>query len=426
MRYPVARSVFFGYTAIMNFQRNGFLFFLVVSLALFPIRAAAQDNQERGAAAPAEDVPDGESAPVIFPLIPLLEAAFNGELRWRPDWPGDIPPDGFLLAAENLLSGGGRGARRPVSFTLSNGSETFSFERDKAGRLREFPFFSRNVRLSVKAAYDDSGALLSMNVRAAPCKNGAGGEGAGSGGAEDGSAGSEIAEITWDIEFPPGFVPYSERSPGGDFPPVKVSQGDTGFFVFFFESQAFFSETWYDGGGNPLVFFRANVRAENGSWTVQALHSWDAKGRQSEEYSFDAGGNISGIRSPEGTFSALYTGNVPRYWERPVSGEEALSRAALQWDERGLLMGLSFEDAAPSAGSVPASSVESAPLGVNPPDAPPAEAAEPPPLEYRYAYELDTAGNWISRQDIAIIGRFGVFVPRPGRSWTRRISFTGY
>ncbi|MDR2433069.1 MAG: hypothetical protein LBD47_00685 [Treponema sp.] len=413
----------------MKFRRNGFLFFLVVSLALFPIRAAAQNNREGGAAvaAPAGDVPDGESAPVIFPLIPLLETAFNGELRWRPDWPGDIPPDGFLLAAENLLSGGGSGARRPPFFlTLSNGSETFSFERDKAGRLREFPFFSRNARLSVKAAYDDSGAMLSMNVRAAACKNEAGGEGADSGISEDENAGSEITEITWDIEFPPDFFPYSERSPGGDFPPVKVSQGDTGFFVFFFESQAFFSETWYDGGGNPLVFFRANVRPENGFWTVQALHSWDAKGRQSEEYSFDAGGNISGIRSPEGTFSALYTGNVPRYWERrPVSGEEAVSRAALQWDERGLLLGLSFEDAVPSAGSVPASSVETAPLELNLPDAPPAEEAGPPPLEYRYTYELDTAGNWISRQDIAIIGRFGVFVPRPGRSWTRRISFAG-
>ncbi|MDR1576054.1 MAG: hypothetical protein LBS37_08625 [Treponema sp.] len=413
----------------MKFRRKGFLFFLVVSLALFPIRATAQNNhaQRTAVETPAEDLPDDESAPVIFPLIPLLETAFNGELRWRPDWPDDIPPDGFSLTAENLRSGGGSDARwLPFSFTLSNGSETFSFKRDEAGRLREFPFFSRNGRLSVKADYDDSGAMLSMNVRAAACENEADGEGADSGVSEDESAESEISEITWDIEFPPDFFPYSESSPGGDFLPVKVSCGDTDFFVFFFESQAFFSETWYDSGGNPLVFFRANVRPENGSWTVQALHSWDAKGRQSEEYSFDAGGNISGIRSPEGTFSALYTGSVPRYWERqPVSGEAAVSHAALQWDERGFLLSLSFEDAPPAAGSVPVSSVETALLEVNPPDAPAAEEAEPPPVEYRYKYELDAGGNWISRQDIAIIDRFGVFVPRPGRSWTRRISFAG-
>ena len=410
----------------MKSRRNGFLFFVVVSLAFFPLYAAAQNNQAQGAAVavPAGDIPEGESAPAIFPLIPLLEAAFNGELRWRPDWPDDIPPDGFSLAAENLFSGEKRKARRaPFALTLSNGSETFSFERDGTGRLREFPFFSRNARLSVKAVYDYSGAMLSMNVKAAvpaASENETGGEGT-----ESEDAESEITEITWDIEFPPDFFPYSGSSPGGGFPPVKVSQGDTGFFVFFFESRSFFSETWYDGGGNLSAFFRADVRPENGFWIVQALHSWDAKGPQSEECSFDSGGNISEVRSPEGTFSALYRDHFPRYWERqPVSGQ-APSRSALQWDEQGLLQGVSFEDTAPASESVPAASGEIASLGAIPADALNAEEADPPPVEYRYKYERDTAGNWISRQDIAIINRFGVLVPRPGRSWTRRISFAG-
>jgi hypothetical protein len=401
------------------------LFFLLVVFpaffpAFFPARAEAQNNPAAGAdtAVSAEDPPEDESAPVIFPLIPLLEAGFNGELRWRPDWPDTIPPDGFLLAGEK------REARRmPFALSLSNGTETFGFERDGAGRLREFPFFLRNARLSVKAAYDYSGAMLSMNVRAAAVsENGTGGKGDG----ESEDVESEITETTWDIEFPPDFFPYGGASPGGDFPPAKVFRGDTVFFVFFFESRAFFSETWYDGEGNPLAFFRANVRPENGSWTVQALYSRDEKGPQSEEYSFDSGGNISGIRSPEGTFSALYRDNLPRYWERQSVSRPpaAFSRAALQWDEQGLLLGISFEYPIPAAGGIPAASGEIVPVetGAAPLNA---EEAGPPALEYRYQYERDAAGNWISRQDIAVINRFGILIPRPGRSWTRRISFAG-
>jgi hypothetical protein len=398
-RLRLARAVFFDYTAIMRLRRNVFFLFLVVFLPYTPVRLAAQTSRAGDAA-----------GPEIFSLIPLLEAAFNGELRWRPDWPEDIPPDGFSLTGERT------GAPRiPVALTLSNGVESFGFERDGAGRLREFPFFSRNACLRVKAVYDSSGAMARMSVditASAASENETGVDSAG-----NQTAQSEAVEITWDIEFPPGFFPYGDNSPGGVFPPLKVSRDNASFFVILFESPAFLSETWYDGEGNPLSYFKAPVRLEDGAWRIQSLHFWSAESSYSEEYSFDSGGNISEVRSTDGRFSALYLGNRPRYWERqPASGSQETSHFALQWDERGFLLSLRLEDTVlasedtplePAAGVIPAEDA----------------GTEPPPLEYRYEYGWDTGGNWISRQDIVIISRFGVFIPLPDRVWTRRISF---
>ena len=352
--------------------------------------APAQTNQVQEPARAAEaaassDTADaGESVasgPAPFSLLPLIEAACNGELRWRPDWPGHFPPDAFILSGETPSA-----PRRSVVMVLDDGDEPYRFSRDRSGRLGEFPFFAPNAVLRVSAGYGPSGGLARMSVTAPAARGEA--------------AGDENPETRWEIEFPPDFFPYGGASPGGVFPPLRVSQEEEVFFVFLFESPLFLSETWYDGEGELLAYFKATVYRENGFWRIRALQTWDGQGPRSADYFFDSGGNITGVRSPEGNFQALYRDGRPRYWERRPpdgdSGETAPpARFSLQWDEPGLLRVLK-------------------------PETP---AGEEAPVEYRYEYRRDDAGNWISRQDIAIINRFGVFAPRPDREWTRRISF---
>jgi hypothetical protein len=384
---------------------------VVVSLLYMPVRVAAQ-----AADAPplAEDSAGEPNAPVpaVVPLIPLLEAAFSGNLRWRPDWPEELPPDAFSLPGE-----GPDAPHRPLSITLSNGTETYTFRRDSAGRLREFPFFMGDSAVRVRAAYGPGGELLSMSVSAAlpaaDARN-ADARNADAHNATDAHAAAESeglpaesAETVWDCVFPADFTLYGGDSRSGALAPVTVSAGGAAFFVLLRESPAALSETWYDGEGSPLVHYNAPVLWEQGSWHIRSLRTWDGEGPRLVEYAVDSGGNISEVRSPEGRFTALYQGTRPRYWERQPAArpagegegeppESPHSRSVLHWDARGFLESLSLENAADSPET---------------------------PVEYRYEYTQD-AGNWIKRQDIAITGQFGVFVPRPGLVWTRAISFT--
>jgi hypothetical protein len=364
----------------------------IMALLIFTGSRLALSGQEPLPDA-AETPPSGEAAPAVFPLIPLLEAAFGGSLRWRPDWPPDIPPDAFALSGEKPES-----PPKPLSLVLSNGTETFSLKRNSAGRLTEFPWFTPDARLRVTAGYDASGAIQSLSLSAA------------------GAAGQ-----TWKCAFPPGFFPYGPGSTGGIFPPVRVSQNAAAFVVVFAESPDSLSETWYDEAGNPLVRCEAPVSAENGSWRVRSLQIRDQSGPRSEVYAFDNGGNITEVTSPAGRFSALYRDNRPRYWERqPVSGPAGAEdspwtdfyRSALGWDERGLLMALSFEDPFPAES--PADAGEAVPSAL--------PSASPP--EFRYEYERNAAGNWTKRRDTAVTGQFGVPISRSGGVWTRQIYFT--
>jgi hypothetical protein len=370
------------------------IFLLILVSLNAPVRVPAQEGAPPKEPPPAQETDTAAAAtPVVFSLIPLLEAAFSGELYWRPDWPVDIPPDGFALVGEK--NGPPRGS---LMLTLINETESFSFSRDSAGRLTEFPYFSRNDYLKIKAAYDSSGAIVSLKV-SAPVPAGDDKTGDAAVSSENDSAPAKAAEEKnarqiWDVEFPPDFFPYSDYSPGGVFPPVKVSSEDAAFFVVLHESPVFLSETWYDGEGNTLAHFKAPVRVDNGAWRVLSLQTWDAAGARGEDYFFDSGGNISEVRSQAGTFSALYRDKRPLYWNRQPDSEGAAARSSLQWDEGGFLLYLRFEDTAPAL-----------------------------PVEYHYEYERNAAGYWIKRRDIAIIAHFGVFAPRLERTWTRRIGF---
>ena len=310
---------------------------------------------------------DGQTDECNFFLIPVLEAVFSGNPRWSPDWPSDIPPDGFFLPPGNS----------PLrALELSNGDETFTLSRDREGRLLEFPFFYKGGCAKVKTKYSTSGALQTMNIS---FKNLS---------AQD--------EETWDITFPPDFFPYSRLSPGGSFPVLRVSTGDSDFFVFIFESPIFLTETWYDSGGNMLVFCKASVDAENGAWRIRSLQIYGESGIRFEDRFFDSFGNITEVHyfsdgSEDRKILALYRDSMPTYWRSDDFVYD------MQWDARSVLTIIKAWDASGGLDT-----------------------------EYRYKYDMDAFGNWIRREETAYRIQFDLLTPQPSYSrgiWSRRLEF---
>jgi hypothetical protein len=312
---------------------------------------------------------DASSAEIDFFLIPLLEAAFSGNVYWRPDWPQDIPPDGFSLQRENEV---------PEKIELFNNVKKFIIKRDNEGRLVEFPFFMADGYVRVKAIYADTGALQAMSVSFflsdIPVEKQA----------------DQTEKKIWNIEFPTGFVPYGDFSPGGTFPPAKINCGDSIFYVFFFESPTFFTETWYDSEGNFLSFCKAfvdrNKPVSACTWCIKSLQIHDSASPRFEDYFFDSEGNITEVRLSEKSFQAVYRNGRPCYW-RYKEGPQY----ELEWDTQGFLTRIRTAD-----------------------------------IEYRYEYERDAAGNWIDRMETAYKTQFGLLIPTPSYSrgtWNRRIQF---
>jgi hypothetical protein len=351
----------------MRFWQVAALVLFFAFLAGGPRGVWAQETVRQAPPDAAEGEPTGgeQTAAVRFSLIPLVEAALNGELRWRPDWPSDFPPDGFSPAG---------GQAGPLSIELSDGGEQFNFRRDNAGRLVEFPYFWDGAWLRVTVSYYASGEIMEMNI----------------------GVGADAEP--WQIAFPAGAVSFGAAAPA-----VTAAGGGAAFFVFFVLGGASLSETWYDASGSMLAYYRAGLRPEDDRWRVSSLQSWGEEGVSAVEYFFDSGGNITEIRSLGGAYSALYQDSRPVYWKRQpgASGETAQPPAgfALQWDEQGLLVHCRLLDAN--------------------------DGAETTAVEYRYESRRDGAGNWVNRQDIPLISRFGLLVPQSGRAWTRRINAGG-
>jgi hypothetical protein len=335
------------------------LFYIVCIYAIFPASQLVW---------PADINPaDDSSTEIDFYLIPILEAAFSGNMHWRPDWPQDIPPDGFSLQ---------RGNEVPEEIELFNNVNKFIIKRDNEGRLVEFPFFMADGCIRVKAVYADTGAIQAMSASLflsdVPVEVQA----------------DQTEEKIWDIEFPAGFIPYGDFSPGGTFPPAKISHGDSVFYVFFFESPAFFSETWYDGEGNFLSFCKAlvdrNRQASACTWRIRSLQIHGSVSPRFEDYFFDSDGNITEVRLSEKLFQAVYWNGRPRYWQYQNG-----TRYELHWDTQGFLTSIRTVD-----------------------------------FEYRYEYERDSSGNWINRMETAYRTQSDLLIPTPSSSrgkWNRRI-----
>jgi len=324
-------------------------------------------------------------------LIPILEAVFSNNLHWSPNWPSDIPPDGFSLPRGNPL---------PEVLELSNGNETFTLRRDNEGRLLEFPFFYDDGYAQIKLEYSLSGALQKMNISfkkfqvtdEEPQQD------------EE----SQNDEETWDVAFPPNFLPYSELSLGGSFPVISVSKtkpdstdsqdssNDSNFFVFVFESPLFLTETWYDSDGNMLVFCKANVNVEKGAWRIRSLQIHGESGVRIEDRFFDSFGNITEVRCYSDSIEdrrviAQYRESMPIFLRRDDFIYD------LQWDARGILTIIKAWDETGGFDT-----------------------------EYRYRYDMDILGIWVRREEAAYRTQFGLLTPQPVYSrgvWTRRIEY---
>jgi hypothetical protein len=235
-----------------------------------------------------------------------------------------------------------------------------------------------NGYIRVKAVYADTGALQSMNASFFPSD------------VPVEIQADQTEEKIWDIEFPVGFIPYGDFSPGGTFSPAKIGCGDSIFYVFFFESPAFFSETWYDGEGNFLSFCKAlvdrNKPASVCTWRIRSLQIHGSASSRFEDYFFDSDGNITEVRLSEKLFQAVYRNGHPRYW-RYQDGPQY----ELHWDIQGFLTSIRTID-----------------------------------IEYRYEYGRDASGNWINRIETAYRTQIDLLIPTPSYSrgtWNRRIQF---
>jgi hypothetical protein len=320
-----------------------------------------------------------------FPAAPLLEIIAAGKPAWRPDWPEDFPPDAFSLTSGQALS-----------LTLDNGSGPITLGSDPEGRLREFPFFLNGAFIQVRAGYDPSGGLQSL------------------------SAGSP--ENSWRFDFPQAVSP--ESFVPGDAP-VLVNRGGVRYFVLFLETGSALSETWYDGEGNFLAYYKALIRRDGPRWRIRSLEFHREEEPYREDYDVDNADNITGVSSPRGDFTALYRDGLPRYWERrpvpvnagsgpdaealpdtgspappapepagsPEAMEEGPGNFVLQWDENSLL-------------------VEKRTLR--------GETGG----EFRYEYERDHRGNWVKRRELEMVDRSGVRVPLFRRELVRRMVYS--
>jgi hypothetical protein len=324
----------------------------------------------------------GEDQNFSLPAVPLLEIFAAGEPAWRPDWPEDFPPDAFSPHGQAL------------SLTLDSGAGSLTLSRDPEGRLREFPLFFNGVFMQVKAGYGPSGALQSLSA--------------------------ESPEDSWRFDFPWEVSPDA-FVPGAD--PVRVNRGGTWYFVLFREAGSVLSETWYDGEGNFLAYYKARIRRTGPRWRIRSLEFHPPEEPDREDYDFDNADQITGIMSPRGEFSAQYRAGRPRYWERrpapaaagPDAGSagqnpgspappdpgaaelpelpaEGAGSFILQWDEAGFLI---EQRAAPGETGG----------------------------EFRYEYETDRRGNWVKRRDLEMTDRAGVRVPVLRREWTRQIVY---
>jgi hypothetical protein len=324
---------------------------------------------------------DASSAQIYFSLIPLLEAAFSGNACWRPDWPQDIPPDGFSLQRENEI---------PEEIELFNNDRKFNIRRDSEGRLVEFPFFMADGYVKVQTVYSNTGAMQTMSASFFP---------------NDALVAVQADQTEgkiWNIEFPAGFTPYGDFSPGGTFPPAKISCGVDVFYVFFFESSAFFTETWYDGEGNFLSFRKALVDRKNDvgdfnpssacTWRIRSLQIHGSASPGFEDYFFDSNGNITEVRISEKSFQAVYRNGRPRYWRY----QDGL-QYDLHWDAQGFLTSIKT-----------------------------VEKTWESHKEYRYEYRIDESGNWINRMETAFGTQSDLLIPTPSYSrgtWNRRMRF---
>lgn len=295
-------------------------------------------------AAEAPDETSGEN-PDLFasiPVIAILDAAAGKSLDWRPGWPVFLPPD--LFRAE--------GAVTVIAVSVPAGDENGETPEISAewkeGVLVRFPFFAENVLVQGEAGYEPPG-LSRLKLGS--------------------SLDAEI--LRRDDENRPVLV--------------RVLAGGEYIFSVLEYGPGSVTETRYDAAGLPLGAVVSPAPGEILSIRFGETAEAEAEARR---FFFNAQGLVSGLETPEGTWSVLYERRgLPRYLEwKPAGGNP--ENYVFQWDENGRLIRRS------GAGA-----------------------------DSRYEYRLDGRGNWIERREILMVNRAGLLFPLPGSVVTRKIFY---
>ena len=245
--------------------------------------------------------------PFSCPLLDMYETARSGVLRWRPDWPMDLPPDAFQLPESAASS---------IALRFPQG-DALLLRRNSRGLLTEFPLLLGTAFYGTAIRRGPGGAVQGFRVADEP---------------------------PWHIAlFSPAASPGLPES-------AWVSDGAAVYGVRFFYASSQAWEVWHDAAGAVLGTYTYCRGGSDGKTRLTALQ--DGDGTLQEAYYYDAWGNVSAVRSSRGEFSALYAQQGrPRYWTRQLPppldgpgeaggpGEAAPRREqyALQWDEGALL-----------------------------------------------------------------------------------------
>ncbi|MDR2500582.1 MAG: hypothetical protein LBD37_05820 [Treponema sp.] len=245
--------------------------------------------------------------PFICPLLDMYETALSGVLRWRPDWPADLPPDAFQLPETTVSA---------IALRFPPGGELI-LRRNSQGILTEFPLLLGDSFYGVAIRLSPGGAVQGFRV---------------------------AAEEPWHITlFSPAAAPGLPQS-------AWVSDGAAVHVARFFYASSQAWEVWHDERGAVLGTYTYCRSGSDGKARLAALQ--DGDGTPREAYYYDAWGNVSAVSSSRGEFSALYVQQGrPRYWTRQLpaplagAGEQPevletaprLERYALQWDEGAFL-----------------------------------------------------------------------------------------
>ncbi|MDR3123043.1 MAG: hypothetical protein LBU16_04610 [Treponema sp.] len=356
-------------------------------------------------ALPGQEGPDDASG--LFPLSLLLDAALGGESPWRPDWPAAMPPDGFALVAGRAAAltlvlpagyldagpgavpegtpdeapGDSSGSAADGTAEDEAGGEAaaeYRLVRDAAERFVEFPFFVNGALCQASAEYGSAGPAATRKI----------------------TLDNPAAPDPWEFEL----LEYRQGAPAL----ARINRNGAWYFAApeYLETRT--NETWYDADGLAQGFFSLEYRLEDGARRLVAMDSRSDQDAAIVVYDYNSAGRISGIRAPEGEYTALYNASArPRYWEQPGGAY------TLQWDAQGFLVritGASW-DASASSQDAEASRSESA------------AGAEPRQIDIRYEYTLDGRGNWIERRETAFVRRFGRLVPGSEATILRIITY---
>jgi hypothetical protein len=336
--------------------------FLAALVFIAPRFLAAQDIEEIPTAG-ADD---------FIPVFLLYHTALSGNISWRPDWPLFVPPDAFSIPGE-----GASALTLGFDPASAETGEELSVRRKGGGLLAGFPLFKNSVLFRVQTLFTEERLIRAFTV-------------------------------TREGDVPPDYglidvliVEYEENFPSL----IRVVHGETLYFVMIEYAIAQATEIWYDEDGKALAVF--SFQCETPGGRIRRVTSTDlVSGEENAEvYHYDSMGNISGIVSAAGEYSALYTGKgKPRYWERLAAVPDP-GHFSFQWDEEGRVTRFT--------GVYRSMPLPDAPDGVGETDV-------------RYDYTLDARGNWTERRAVSMARRAGFLVSGPVERIYRRIEYPAF